>query len=249
MEAVLAARAAAVAMGKMAKKKTAEQDAPHALTTSLNARHAYVNHGQLPVTCVAYAPKRAQLLVADNREVRLYAGTQQVRCAPLPTTTHGSALQTIHYNSRGDQFLFVYPSSEVLVVGNDLVVQEGAALATKQMAILSSAWLEHRQELVTAGSDGSLKYFLTQRHFTVELKGRRTLSKFVPRMTIRSEWKWMAHMCADEIEDRLFVANEREVLVWHSASGELLQRLPSLHDADVSPYHALAKPDPLAAPM
>ena len=237
MDAVLAARAAAVKMGEVAKK-VAKRDEPHALTTSLHARHALVNHAQLPVMCVAYAPRRAQLLVADHRELRLYSGTQQVRCAPLPTTAHGSALQTVHYNARGDQFVFVYPSSEVRIVGSDLVVQEGAALATKQMAILSSAWLEHRQELVTAGSDGSLKYFLTQRHFTVELKGRRTVSKFVPRMTIRSEWRWMAHMCADEIEDRLFVANEREVLVWHSASGELLQRLPSLHDADVRPSHA-----------
>ena len=119
------------------------------------------------------------------------------------------------------------------MVCDDLVMHDGSTLATGQKQILASTWLDGRQELVTSGSDGTLKHFLTQRHYTVELKGRRLLSKLVPRMTIRSEWKWMAHMCADEAEDRLYVANEREVLVWHSATGELLLRMPSLHDADV----------------
>lgn len=174
-----------------------------ALTTSLSARHSFLNHSELPVIASAFATKTGQLLVADSRELRLYAGTNQVKRTPLPTTTSKSALSRVHYNARCHQFILVYISSEVRLVNcDDLVEQKEAALQTGQMTILSSCWLDGRQELVTAGSDGTLKYFLTQRHYTVELKGRRLLSKLVPRMTVHTEWKWMSHMCQDPVEDR-----------------------------------------------
>ena len=190
-----------------------------------------------------YQPRRAagdgrrirdqirQLLVADGRELRLYAGTQQRGCRLV--TSHNAPVSAIHYNTKGDQFVLVYAASEARIVSNDLGTHADGTLAISQKQILSSAWLDDRQELVTAGSDGTLKYFLTQRHYTVELTGRRLISKLVPRMTIRTEWKWMSHMCADESNGRLFVANEREVLIWHNATGELLQRLPDLHTADM----------------
>ena len=226
---VLAARAEAASSSNAEPPITS----PRALTTSLQARLSFINHAELPVMAAAFATKSGQLLVADGRELRLYAGTQQVRRMPLPVTSHNAPVSAIHYNTKGDQFVLVYAASEARIVSNDLGTHADGTLAISQKQILSSAWLDDRQELVTAGSDGTLKYFLTQRHYTVELTGRRLISKLVPRMTIRTEWKWMSHMCADESNGRLFVANEREVLIWHNATGELLQRLPDLHTADM----------------
>ena len=67
----------------------AADDDERALTTSLQARHAYINHAELPVLAAAFSTKRGELLVADHRELRLYAGTQQIRRTPLPNTSHG----------------------------------------------------------------------------------------------------------------------------------------------------------------
>ena len=54
----------------------AEEDA---LTTSLQPKHSHVNHAQLPVFAAGFCTMRQQLLVADNRDLRLFSGAQQRR--------------------------------------------------------------------------------------------------------------------------------------------------------------------------
>ena len=190
-----------------------------ALITSLLTRHSLVNHAELPVLAAAYSSRTNQLLVADNRDLRLFSGAQQKRSRPLPAAIKESGcgpIQTIFYNHRGDHFILVHAMSEARICATDLAMEESGTLKTGQTSILAACWLEGRQELVTSGSDGSLKFFSVQSSFTITTKGRVLTSKLVPRMTVRTDWKWMSVICADEPGDRLFVAHEREVLVWSS---------------------------------
>ena len=99
-------------------KNTSTDDDQRALTTSLQTRLTFVNHAELPVLAAAFASKKGQLLVVDHREMRLYAGSQQVRRAPLPSTSHGSVVAAIHYNPHGENFVLVYASSSSVYGAN-----------------------------------------------------------------------------------------------------------------------------------
>ena len=166
------------------------------LTTSLQPRHALVNYAELPVLCAAFSPARQQLLVADHRTLRLYAGTQLVAQQTLPATLHNSPVQTLHHNAMADFFIIVHTGIEARICTLPaLEVLDEAKVDTKQNTILSSCWLEARQELVTSGSDGSIRWFATAKHYTNTSKGRKLVSKLVPRMSVKSDLKWVK-VCA-----------------------------------------------------
>ena len=228
----------------IAGASTAAEDAPPVATrsamddqlnivTSLQQRQLFVA-GELNIVAAAYATRSGLILAINGRELHLYsrAGVTR-RKAPLPATLHGSAVTAAHYNARGDHFVLVYLAQEARVCSTDLTMEDDGVIKTGQSSILSSSWLEGRQELVTSGSDGSLRFFAAQISHSVTSAGRKLVCKLVPRLTVRSEWKWMSHLTSDEAEGRLFAASAREVLVWSMASGELLQRLPGLHTNDI----------------
>ena len=162
-----------------------------ALTTSLQLRHALVNHAELPISAAAFSISRQQLLVADTRDLRLYSGSRQIDRRQLPQTSHGSPVMAIHHNAKGDFYILVYASAEARICTPALEVYDEATLPTKQSAVLSSCWLEGRQEMVTSGSDGSIRYFSTVKTAMNTSNGRKLLSKLVPRMTIKSDLKWI----------------------------------------------------------
>jgi WD40 repeat protein len=207
------------------------------LTTSLEPRTAFVNYSELHVRAAATSKRNGYLLAVDdsghNGMLRLYSGTKEVKTAPLPQTTHGSQVQRLHYNDKEDHFIAIYQSREARVIANDLVMHDAGVVNTEQLSILSSVWLEQRQELVTSGGDGSLRYFALKRHYAVTTTGRRLLSRLLPRMTVRmqaNESGWMRHLCCDESERRLFAAAENTIIVWSVQTGEQLQRLTELHE-------------------
>ena len=68
------------------------------------------------------------------------------------------AIRWMHYNLAGDHFIAVYGSHIAQVVGIELSMFEAGLLQTEQLSILGSAWCEGRQELVTAGGDGTLLF-------------------------------------------------------------------------------------------
>ena len=104
------------------------------------------------------------------------------------------------YGARCARFISSEPSL-ALHASNDL----------SQASILSSAWFDRRQELVTAGSDGTIRFSQSQKHYRVLLTGRQLIPTLAPRMTISSDFPWMFHMALDEDEQRLFVVNQAEV--------------------------------------
>ena len=157
------------------------------LTTRLEPRAQFLNTSELPVRVAAYSTRSGTLLTIDNNCVRLHAGTREIKCMPLPQTTHGSHVQQLHYNQRENHFIAVYASREARVVDMNLVMHEAGAVNTEQLTILSSVWLEQRQELVTSGGDGSLRFFCLKRQHAVTLTGRRLLSRLIPRMTVRMQ--------------------------------------------------------------
>lgn len=167
--------------------REAEDDA---LTTSLQPRHSHVNHAELPVLACGFDRLRQNLLIADVRDLRLLSGTQQISKCQVPSMPQGSStsVMAIHHNAKGDFFVLIYASAEVRLCTPQLEVHAEANLNTRQSSILSSCWLEGRQELVTSGSDGSIRWFSTVRHYTTTTKGRKLLSKLVPRMTVRARW-------------------------------------------------------------
>ena len=221
----------------------------NALTTQILPQHHFTNHAKLPVTSAAYSPKHG-LLVCDGRSLRLYKGTQCVRSAALHPTAHGALVRSLYYNAREDHFVSVYGSHEARIVDVDLTMPDAGMVNTEQLSILSSAWLHARQELVTAGGDGTLRFFALRKHFTLVHTGRRLLSRLVPRMTVCSKWNWMRLLYAHEADDRLMAASETDVLVWCMATGALLQPSPGeltpclKCDAQLATPAAFAPPGP-----
>ena len=153
-------------------------------------------------------------------------------------------MQSLHYSAAEDNFILVYTAREARFVSSDLTFHE--CIDTKQSTIFASTWYDNRQELVTSGSDGSLHFFATQKHYKVTLTGRLLIPSFVPRMSIWTDrtWPWMAVLCVDEVEGRLFAVNQTDVLLWSCSTGELLQTFPNLHE--VSKGRAKGTPAPSA---
>ena len=123
----------------------------------------------------------------------------------------------------------------------DLTMEDDGVIKTGQSSILSSSWLEGRQELVTSGSDGSLRFFAAQISHSVTSAGRKLVCKLV-QLTVRSEWKWMSHLTSDEAEGRLFAASAREVLVgaWRRASSSSASWSPHQRHSSDGLLHRLA---------
>ena len=108
------------------------------------------------------------------------------------------AIRWMHYNLAGDHFIAVYGSHIAQVVGIELSMFEAGLLQTEQLSILGSAWCEGRQELVTAGGDGTLLFACLRHEYQITTNGRRLLSRLAPRMTISSGYMWMRQLCIDE---------------------------------------------------
>jgi hypothetical protein len=123
----------------------------------------FLNHAELHVTAAAYSARQGLLLVCDGRSLRLYNGAQCLCTAQLPTTVHGALIRWLHYNLRADHFIAVYGSHEAHVVDIDLTMHEAGCVDTEQLSILASAWAHARQELLTAGGNGTLRFFQLQR--------------------------------------------------------------------------------------
>ena len=69
----------------------AEPEPELTLTTSLQARHSFVNHAELPIIATAASSKTGRLLVCDGRLLHLYDGTRRVQHVALPTTVRARA--------------------------------------------------------------------------------------------------------------------------------------------------------------
>ena len=115
--------------------------------------------------------------------------TPTVRHVPAPQI-YGSLIKWLHYNEQGDHFVAVYGSHNAQVVGIDLSINEAGLVETEQLSILGSAWAERRQELITAGGDGTLRFSALRTEYQITTHGRRLTSRMVPRMTICSGFLW-----------------------------------------------------------
>ena len=93
----------------------------------------------------------------------------------------------LHYNASENNFVLVYTARVARFVGADLTVHD--CFDTNHTTIITSAWIDSRQELVTAGSDGSIQFFATRKHYHVGLNGRQLIPSFAKRMTIKTEWR------------------------------------------------------------
>ena len=127
---------------------------------------------------------------------------------------YGSLIKWLHYNEQGDHFVAVYGSHNAQVVGIDLSINEAGLVETEQLSILGSAWAERRQELITAGGDGTLRFSALRTEYQITTHGRRLTSRMVPRMTICSGFLWTRQLCVDEAEDRCLAACDGTLLVW-----------------------------------
>ena len=139
------------------------------------------------------------------------------------------AIRWMHYNLAGDHFIAVYGSHIAQVVGIELSMFEAGLLQTEQLSILGSAWCEGRQELVTAGGDGTLLFACLRHEYQITTNGRRLLSRLAPRMTISSGYMWMRQLCIDEAEERVISASDATLCVWCMRTGALLQSTSNLH--------------------
>ena len=179
------------------------------ICTSLVHRSSCINHAELPITASAASSRTGQLLICDGRYIRLFSGTEQVRQVPLPlmvikqllngnaklvptsrrfaSQSTTSAVHQLHYNESENNFVLVYAAKAVRFVAADLTVHD--SFDTGQTTIIASAWIECRQELVTTGTDGSIQFFATRKHYRVLSSGRQLIPSFVKRMSINTEWR------------------------------------------------------------
>lgn len=139
------------------------------------------------------------------------------------------AIRWLHYNLAGDHFIAVCASHVAQVVGIELSMHEPGLLQTEQLSILASAWCEGRQELLTAGGDGTLLFSCLHAEHQVTTHGRRLMSRLLPRMTICSGYMWTRHLCIDEAEDRVFAASDGSLLIWCMRTGALKSTMTQLH--------------------
>jgi len=147
------------------------------------------------------------------------------------------AIRWMHYNLAGDHFIAVYGSHIAQVVGIELSMFDAGLLQTEQLSILGSAWCEGRQELVTAGGDGTLLFACLRTEYQITTNGRRLLSRLAPRMTISSGYLWMRQLCIDETEERVIAASDGTLCVWCMKTGGLLQNMSNLHANGAATLH------------
>ena len=68
------------------------------------------------------------------------------------------------------------------MVGSDLSIHDAGRTETDQLTILASAWSERRQELVTTGGDGTIRFSSLHSDYQITTYGRRLMSRLHARI-------------------------------------------------------------------
>ena len=151
-----------------------------ALSTSIRQQHVYVNNLEHPVVAAAYSTASDELLLTDGRVLRLFSGVREVRSAAISSPS-GDALtpvQALYFNARERHYVAVHTCRHARIVSADLAMHDAGEVDTTHSSITASGWLERRQELVTCGSDGRIRFFRVVRKTSTTVEGRVLLSTF-----------------------------------------------------------------------